>query len=132
MTWWEALQRETDFLKRGGKGEHTEKYKIKQSGFQVITDVSELNVPVKNTKGGGLPWWLSGKEPACQRRRGGFNAWSRKIAHTKEQLSRCATTTEPGLQNPGATATEPNSPPAPRARAPLQERPRHETAAHPT
>ena len=26
-----------------------------------------------------LPWWLSGKEPACQCRRHGFNPWSRKI-----------------------------------------------------
>ena len=27
----------------------------------------------------GLPWWLSGKESACQRRRHGFNPWVRKI-----------------------------------------------------
>ena len=27
----------------------------------------------------GLPWWLSGKEPACQRRRRGCGPWSRKI-----------------------------------------------------
>ena len=27
----------------------------------------------------GLPWWLSGKESACQCRRHGFNPWSRKI-----------------------------------------------------
>ena len=28
---------------------------------------------------GGLPWWLSGKEPACQCRRCRFNLWVRKI-----------------------------------------------------
>ena len=28
---------------------------------------------------GGLPWWLSGKEPACQCRRRGFNPWVEKI-----------------------------------------------------
>ena len=27
----------------------------------------------------GLPWWLSGKESACQCRRHEFNPWSRKI-----------------------------------------------------
>ena len=28
---------------------------------------------------GGLPWWLSGKQPACPRRRWGFDPWVRKI-----------------------------------------------------
>ena len=28
----------------------------------------------------GLPWWLSGKEPACQCRRRGFDLWVRKIS----------------------------------------------------
>ena len=27
----------------------------------------------------GLPWWLSGKESACQCRRREFNPWVRKI-----------------------------------------------------
>ena len=27
----------------------------------------------------GLPWWVNGKEPACQCRRHGFNPWVRKI-----------------------------------------------------
>ena len=27
----------------------------------------------------GLPWWLSGKEPACQSRRHRFDLWLRKI-----------------------------------------------------
>ena len=44
--------------------------------------------------GEGLPWWLSGKESACQCRRQGFDAWSRRIPHAMEQLSPDATTTE--------------------------------------
>ena len=28
---------------------------------------------------GGLPWWLSGKESACQSRRNGFDSWVGKI-----------------------------------------------------
>jgi len=43
----------------------------------------------------GLPWWLSGKESACQHRRLRFDPWSGKIPHTVEQLSPCTTTTEP-------------------------------------
>ena len=44
-----------------------------------------------------LPWWLSGKESACQCRRHGFDPWSRKSSHATGQLSLCATTTEPVL-----------------------------------
>ena len=55
----------------------------------------------------GLPWWLSGKESACQCRRCMFNPGSRKIPHATEQLSPRATTTEPVLQSPGAAATQP-------------------------
>ena len=35
----------------------------------------------------GLPWWLSGKESACQHRRHGFDPRSRKIPNASEQLS---------------------------------------------
>ena len=45
----------------------------------------------------GLPWWRSGKEPACQCRGHGFKPWSRKIPHAAEQLSLCTTTTKPAL-----------------------------------
>ena len=58
-------------------------------------------------KGLGLPWQLSGKESASQRRRHGFDPRSGKIPHTVEQLSLYATSTEPVLQSPGATTTEP-------------------------
>ena len=45
----------------------------------------------------GLPWWHSGQESACQCRGHRFNPWSGKIPHATEQLSPCATTTEPVL-----------------------------------
>ena len=39
--------------------------------------------------------WLSGGESASQCRGHGFDPWSEKIPHAAEQLSPCATTTEP-------------------------------------
>ena len=45
----------------------------------------------------GLPWWRSGWESACQCRTHGFETWSGKIPHAAEQLSPCATATEPAL-----------------------------------
>ena len=44
-----------------------------------------------------LPWWRSGWESTCQRRGHGFESWSGKVPHAAEQLSPCATTTEPAL-----------------------------------
>ena len=55
----------------------------------------------------GCPWWLGGKESACQCRRRGFDPWSRKIPYVTEQLSLFTTTIEPVLCNPGAATTEP-------------------------
>ena len=43
---------------------------------------------------GGLPWWLSGWESACQFRGHRFDPWSRNIPHATEQLSPCAAATE--------------------------------------
>ena len=51
---------------------------------------------VKNSPA-GLPWWRSGKESTCQHRGHGFELRSGKIPHAMEQLSPCATTTEPAL-----------------------------------
>ena len=48
----------------------------------------------------GLPWWCSGWESACQCRGHGFEPWSGRIPHTAEQLSPCATTTEPARLEP--------------------------------
>ena len=62
-----------------------------------------------DTKNNGirLPWWLSGKEFACQWQGHRFSPWCRKIPHAAQQLSPCAITTEPVLQSPGAATTEP-------------------------
>ena len=68
----------------------------------------------------GLPWWLSGKDSACQWKRHGFNPWSRKIPHATEQLSLCATTIEPVLLNPLNESTEAR---CPRAHAMQGEKP---------
>ena len=34
-----------------------------------------------------LPWWLSGKESACQYKRCGFCPWSRKIPHATRRAA---------------------------------------------
>ena len=49
---------------------------------------------------GGLPWWRSGWESACQCRGHGFEPWSGKIPHAAEQLGPWATTTEPARLEP--------------------------------
>ena len=49
---------------------------------------------------GGLPWWCSGWESACQCRGHGFKPWSGRIPHATEQVGPCATTTEPARLEP--------------------------------
>ena len=66
----------------------------------------------------GLPWWFSGKEPACQCRRHGFNPWSGKIPLTSEQL--CATATGPSLQSLATAMTMSHSPFTPQQKKPPQ------------
>ena len=56
---------------------------------------------------GSRPWWLSGKESPCQCRGHGLDPSSGKISHAGEQLSPYTTATEPVLQSPGASTTEP-------------------------
>ena len=63
------------------------------------TWASEINQQVP-------PWWLSGKESACQCRRHGFDPWSGRIPHAREQLN-LGTTAEPVLHSLGAAVTEP-------------------------
>ena len=41
-----------------------------------------------------VPWWLSGKESACQCRRHEFDPQSGQISPATEQLSLCTATTE--------------------------------------
>ena len=57
----------------------------------------------------GLRWWHSGLESTYQCRGHRFKPWSRKIPYAMEQLSVCATTTEPALQSTQATTTEPRA-----------------------
>ena len=44
-----------------------------------------------------LPWWLSGQEATCRRRRCEFELWTQEIPNAAEQLSPCALTTEPEI-----------------------------------
>ena len=55
----------------------------------------------------GLPCGAVVKESACQCRGHRFEPWSGKIPHAAEQLSPCATTTEPALYSLRATTAEP-------------------------
>ena len=71
----------------------------------------------KKTTGGGLPWWCSGQESACQFRGHRFHPWTVMILHATEQLSSCATTTEPVLHN---------------KRSHLNEKPKHHSEESPS
>ena len=77
----------------------------------------------------GLPWWLRGEEPACQCRRHGFNPWSGKISHAKEQLSPCAWALEPRNHNYCAHESELLKPSCPRAHTPQEKPPQWELHA---
>ena len=57
---------------------------------QILTAMGRQLYAGLNIYSSGLPWWLSGKEPAGQCRRRGFDPRSRKTQHTPA-------TTEPGL-----------------------------------
>ena len=59
--------------------------------------VKDVSGPFNKRYIRGLTWWQSGWESACQCRGHGFEPWSGKIPHATEQLSLCATTTEPAL-----------------------------------
>ena len=59
--------------------------------FPVMSDI------LQQKEGGGLLWWLRGKESICQCRRHGLNPWSGTIPYATEQLSLCATAVEPVL-----------------------------------
>ena len=61
------------------------------------------------------------KNPSANAGDTGSSTGSGKIAHAAEQLSPCATTTEPELYSPRATTTE--APHEPRACAPQQKKP---------
>ena len=60
----------------------------------------ERDTPFNIKCTGGLPWWRSGWESACQCRGHGFKPWSGKIPHAAEQLGPWATITEPAHLEP--------------------------------
>ena len=49
-----------------------------------IIYVSNLMNLLVSVYPGGLPWWLSGKESACEYRRHGFDLWVRNIPWRKK------------------------------------------------
>ena len=57
----------------------------------MVQKKTEIFVRIKNE---WFPWWLSGKEFACQCRKHRFDPCSGKILHAVEQLSHCITTIE--------------------------------------
>ena len=52
-----------------------------------------------------FPWWLSGKESTCQRRRYRLHRWSQKIGQTAEEISLCTPTAEVCAPEPGLQET---------------------------
>ena len=58
----------------------------------------------------GLPRWSGGEEFALQCKGRQFDPWSGKIPRVTRELSLCATTTEPALQNLQTATTEPARP----------------------
>ena len=69
-----------------------------------------INIKTEKIAHWGLPWWLSGKESACQCGRQGFATWSRKIPHTEEHgpqlLSLCSRAGKAQQSSPCAATTE--------------------------
>ena len=61
---------------------HFGKADSQQRHFHGPFSWTSIHPVLKNLQ--GLPWWLSGKESACQCRRHGFTPWSGKIPHDSE------------------------------------------------
>ena len=59
---------------------------------------------------GGLPWWPSGRQSACQCGGHRSTPWSGGIPPVMEQLSPDSTATEPELWSPGTATTEARAP----------------------
>ena len=111
-----SVEPETDnaFLYLGRGGARTSQHNL-QTNQLWTTDAlgncyflkgTDATCLIKN-KIPGLPWWLTGQESTCQCRRHRFSPWSGKIPQATEQLSQCATTTEPVLQSPGPAILSP-------------------------
>ena len=70
-------------------------YRLKVRGWKKI-----FHANGNQKKAGGLPWWRSGWESACQCRGHGFEPWSGRIPYAAEQLGPWATATEPAHLEP--------------------------------
>ena len=81
-----------DSISRGGRASQTKSCQPR------LTSTAHVACWLKRQTS-GLPWWLSGKESACQRRGLGFHPWPRKMPRAKEQPSLLSTTTEPICHN---------------------------------
>ena len=62
-----------------------------------VQEVPLMEYTEKSRDTPGIPWWLRGKESACQSGRRGFDSWSRRIPRTLELLSPRATAQEQQL-----------------------------------
>ena len=66
-----------------------------QVGMRLLLGTTEMLLKLTVV---GLPWWYSYRLKIHLPIQGnGFEPWSRKIPRAVEQLSPCATTTEPAL-----------------------------------
>lgn len=80
---------------------------IAQARSSVCISAKEQNMSTR------LPWWLSGKDSACQCGRSEFSPWSGRISHVMQRLSPCSQpltlcsgVQEPGLLSPRAATTK--------------------------
>ena len=117
---WERRQRHT----REGLGCPAGEFWFIQKLFGLLFIYFKSSIK-KKKKAPGLPWWRSGKEPASQCRRWGFNPWSGRIPDASWQLSPCATVTEPALCHERSLCSEkPTTRESPRTAAKAQLGPR--------
>ena len=79
--------------------------------IQMINKQKEIikknQIKILKLKSRGLPWWLSGKENACQCRGHRLDPWSGKIPYATKQTSWCVRAPQPALQRLGTATTEP-------------------------
>ena len=95
---------------QGAKISHASGTKNRNINYIITNSIKTSKmVHIKKKKILWLPWWLSGKESACQCRRHESDPWSRKIPHAEGQLSPCATATEPVLKPRGCNYWSPHS-----------------------
>ena len=85
------MERYTMFL--DWKNQYCENDSITQSNLEIQCNPYQIT-------NGGLPWWHSGWESACQCRGHWFEPWSGKIPHAAEQLGPWATIAEPARLEP--------------------------------